>query len=188
MVRDQPSYPKVDQLSPIEGFSSVDAESLEKSSEILEIIFKYRMAKDANSLDRIREGTPKFLSTIYNFVKDNKTVRMCLPAYPFKSANKVVKVLGDAPDYAEEVSFARLNDLCSDIAEVYEPGAKLVIISDGLVYNGKCCKAINPISLRNITNSLQTCSPFLIVRCGLTAKPSPPWLSRRGLTTLNSPA
>lgn len=140
MVHDRVSLPKIEKLSTeklstIEEFSSLDAKCLEKSSEILEIIFKYRMTKNGVSMDRIREGTPMFLETIYNFVKDNKTVRMCLPAFPFKSANKVVKVLGDAPDYAEEVSISRLNNLCSDIAEVYEPGAKLVIISDGLVYN-----------------------------------------------------
>ena len=29
-----------------------------------------------------------------------------------------------------------LNGLCESIAEIYKPGAELVITSDGLVYNG----------------------------------------------------
>jgi pyoverdine/dityrosine biosynthesis protein Dit1 len=61
---------------------------------------------------------------------------MCLPAFPFKSANKVYKVFGFLPDKAEEIALARLHDMCRRIEEIYSPGAQLVIVSDGLVYNG----------------------------------------------------
>jgi pyoverdine/dityrosine biosynthesis protein Dit1 len=61
---------------------------------------------------------------------------MCLPAFPFKSANKVEKVLGTLPDKAEELALARLNSMCATIGHFYEPGAQLTVISDGLVYNG----------------------------------------------------
>jgi len=71
-------------------------------------------------------------------VLKNETVRMVLPAFPFKSPNRKDKVLGNLPDLGEELALMHLNGLCESIAEVYEPGATVVIASDGLVYNGKC--------------------------------------------------
>jgi pyoverdine/dityrosine biosynthesis protein Dit1 len=62
---------------------------------------------------------------------------MCLPAFPWKSANQVYKVLGTLPDKAEELALKRLNGICEAIGDVYKPGAELLIISDGLVYNGE---------------------------------------------------
>ena len=61
---------------------------------------------------------------------------MCLPAFPFKSANKVYKAFGFLPDKAEEIALARLHAMCKRIEEIYAPGACVTIISDGLVYNG----------------------------------------------------
>lgn len=109
----------------------------ETSFKILAVIYKYMMTKFGDSNERISQGTPKFLAVISKFVKENKTVEMCLPAFPWKSANKVYKVLGSLPDKAEEVALHRLNTMCTEIADVYRPGATLTIISDGLVYNGK---------------------------------------------------
>lgn len=126
------------------GFKFVDLSlktedrALVVSSAILDIISQYRLTKAADSHDKWIEGTPKFLQSIENYVRAGQTVRMCLPGFPFKSANKQFKVLGALPDKAEEVALARLNAICSQIGEIYKPGAKLLIISDGLVYNGRC--------------------------------------------------
>ncbi|KAI2601828.1 Pyoverdine/dityrosine biosynthesis protein-domain-containing protein [Hypoxylon sp. NC1633] len=60
---------------------------------------------------------------------------MCLPAFPFKSPNTSTKVLGRLPDKAEEFALAHLNGLCAAIGDIYAPGARLMIVSDGLVYN-----------------------------------------------------
>jgi len=107
------------------------------SSQILDIIFDYALNKFDDTLERLAAGRPKFLSVIDRFIIADTPVKMCLPAFPFKSANKVHKVLGILPDKAEELSLERLNTLCIRIAEVYPPGAEFTIISDGLVYNGK---------------------------------------------------
>jgi pyoverdine/dityrosine biosynthesis protein Dit1 len=53
-----------------------------------------------------------------------------------QSANKVYKVLGALPDKAEEIALERLNNMCLRIREIYAPGARCMIVSDGLVYNG----------------------------------------------------
>jgi pyoverdine/dityrosine biosynthesis protein Dit1 len=62
---------------------------------------------------------------------------MILPAFPFKSPNARDKVLGNMPDFGEELALSHLNGLCQNIADVYEPGANVYISSDGLVYNGE---------------------------------------------------
>ena len=48
----------------------------------------------------------------------------------------VEKVLGTLPDLGEENALMHLNGLYESIAEIFEPGAELLIASDGLVYNG----------------------------------------------------
>ncbi|KAH6981583.1 Pyoverdine/dityrosine biosynthesis protein-domain-containing protein [Ilyonectria sp. MPI-CAGE-AT-0026] len=109
----------------------------ETSSKILAIIFEYALNKFDDAAERLTLGMPKFLSVIDKFVVEDKQVQLCLPAFPFKSANKVYKVFGILPDKAEELALARLNIMCARIGDVYAPGAKLTIISDGLVYNDR---------------------------------------------------
>ncbi|KAL6402957.1 hypothetical protein AUP68_12287 [Ilyonectria robusta] len=113
---------------------ALDASALQTSSKILQIIDRYRMVSSP-SIDRADESALKFIALTYTHVKAGRAVPMCLPAFPFKSPNSVGKVLGNLPDKAEEFALARLNGLCQAIGDVYPPGAKLTIISDGLVYN-----------------------------------------------------
>ncbi|MCJ1283548.1 hypothetical protein MMC26_002878 [Xylographa opegraphella] len=110
-------------------------EGAEISTQILAIIFEYALNKFDDTIQRLAASTPKFLSVIDQFVTTGKRVDMCLPAFPFKSANKVYKVFGILPDKAEELALERLNTMCVRITDIYPPGAKLTIISDGLVYN-----------------------------------------------------
>ncbi|KAJ1323854.1 L-tyrosine/L-tryptophan isonitrile synthase family protein [Microdochium nivale] len=76
-----------------------------------------------------------FLAQVYGRVQSNQPILMCLPAFPFKSPNTRTKVLGRLPDKAEEFALAHLDGLCAAIKHEYTPGAQLMIISDGLVYN-----------------------------------------------------
>ena len=69
-------------------------------------------------------------------MKANERIRMVLPAFPFKSPNSEVKVLGTLPDKAEDVALVHLNGLCAAVEDNYSPGAILTIVSDGLVYSG----------------------------------------------------
>lgn len=127
-----PTLPSVSSLP-----TAIDGVALETASRILNIIHRYRLRRSPGEPERSDEGTLKFLSLIYNHVKAGRTVPMCLPAFPFKSANDLHKVLGALPDRAEELALANLNSLCAAVKAVYPPGALLTIISDGLVYNGK---------------------------------------------------
>jgi hypothetical protein len=123
--------------------SEVDENSISLiSTKILEIIFDYALNKFDDCRDRLEAGRTKFISVLNNFVRRDARVDMCLPAFPFKSANKVYKAFGFLPDKAEEIAMARLHDMCRRIEEIYSPGAQLVIVSDGLVYNGLLQKVL----------------------------------------------
>lgn len=106
------------------------------SNRILEIIFDYALNKFDDCRDRLEAGRPRFIEVLNTFVSAGTKIDMALPAFPFKSANKVYKALGFLPDKAEEIALERLHNMCRRIEEIYEPGAKVIIISDGLVYNG----------------------------------------------------
>ncbi|KAH7210304.1 Pyoverdine/dityrosine biosynthesis protein-domain-containing protein [Fusarium oxysporum] len=107
----------------------------ETSNRILDVILEYSLHKFDSTEELHSAGRPKFLAIVSRFVRARQKVVMCLPAFPFKSANKVEKVLGTLPDKAEELALARLNSICVTIGQFYEPGAGLTVISDGLVYN-----------------------------------------------------
>jgi pyoverdine/dityrosine biosynthesis protein Dit1 len=113
-----------------------EAEVSETSNKILDIVLEYSLNKFDSTVELHIAGRPKFLAVVSRFVRARQKVVMCLPAFPFKSANKVEKVLGTLPDKAEELALARLNSMCATIGHFYEPGAELTVISDGLVYNG----------------------------------------------------
>jgi pyoverdine/dityrosine biosynthesis protein Dit1 len=143
-VADVTSYPPVqpsflhdvaaDSMKPLA--SAVDTSALETSSKILDIIGRYRLNKGENIYASADQSVLKFIALIYTHVKAQQAVPLCLPAFPFKSPNSTSKVLGKLPDKAEEFALSHLNGMCQAIADIYPPGAKLTIISDGLVYNG----------------------------------------------------
>lgn len=113
-----------------------DSITLRKAWEVLDVIYQYRLPTPLTTVDRSDEGKLKFLYIIYSQVKSSSEIQMILPAFPFKSPNRVGKTLGALPDKGEELAMAHLNGLCAAISDIYEPGAKLTIASDGLVYNG----------------------------------------------------
>ncbi|KAF5598634.1 transferase family [Fusarium pseudocircinatum] len=84
----------------------------ETSVGILAIIFDYALDKFDDSRERLASGMINFLSIIDRFVMAEKPVDMCLPGFPFKSANKINKVLGFLPDKAEELALQRLDTMC----------------------------------------------------------------------------
>ncbi|MBJ7309592.1 L-tyrosine/L-tryptophan isonitrile synthase family protein [Rugamonas sp. CCM 8940] len=67
------------------------------------------------------------------FIAQNQPLHFILPAFPAKSPN-LSKVLGPLPDLGEHLSLRYLNQLCARIAEVYPPGARITICSDGRVF------------------------------------------------------
>ena len=78
--------------------------------------------------------TSPHLPKISAAVKNNQPVTFILPAFPGKSPNPE-KVLGSLPDKAERLSLQFLDTLCRRIKEIYAPGIKIILCSDGRVFN-----------------------------------------------------
>ena len=90
---------------------------------ITSIIDRYKLPSKAER----QETNANLLVQVHNRVSQSQPIFMCLPAFPFKSANKVYKALGFLPDKAEELALARLHNMCKRIEEIYEPGAPDVV-------------------------------------------------------------
>ncbi len=64
----------------------------------------------------------------------NEKLLFVLPAFPAKSPN-LDKVSGTTPDLGEVLALKKLNHMCEQISQCYEPGAEVLICSDGRVFS-----------------------------------------------------
>jgi pyoverdine/dityrosine biosynthesis protein Dit1 len=111
-----------------------------------------RLGKLATDYDRIfdvmrskrfRAGTAKqtrfdenkeiFRPIIEDRMSEGAPLQFVLPSFPFKH-NNPVKVGRRSADMAEILCLSRLFEICHALGKVYEPGARFVIIGDGMVY------------------------------------------------------
>ncbi|MCJ1248508.1 hypothetical protein MMC30_005726 [Trapelia coarctata] len=106
----------------------------EAAEKIVRILERYRMAPRDDCSSRWTART-LFIERVVRSIEQQSEIRISLPAFPFKSPNKVSKVLGSLPDCGEEIALRHLNGMCEAIGDVYKHGAKLYIVSDGLMYN-----------------------------------------------------
>ena len=70
---------------------------------------------------------------VERFVARGAPIHLVLPAFPAKSPNPHA-TLGVLPDFGEELALAALQRMCDEIAQIYPPGARLTICSDGRVF------------------------------------------------------
>ncbi|KAK1978786.1 pyoverdine/dityrosine biosynthesis protein [Colletotrichum cereale] len=79
-------------------------------------------------------GKAYFTDRVRHFTSQNASIELCLPAFPCKSSN-TNKVLGKAPDRGERLALERLHAFVEAVEKIYQPGAKIWIISDGHVFS-----------------------------------------------------
>lgn len=63
-----------------------------------------------------------------------KTLQFLLPAFPAKSPSPK-KTAGYHPDLGEVLALNNLNEMCKKISNLYEPGAEVIICSDGRIFS-----------------------------------------------------
>lgn len=92
--------------------------------------------------NRVLPGTPQGLTPaaealhlprVEAFVRAGAPIELVLPAFPAKAPNPL-KVLGPLPDLAERRGLERLSELLDSLSEVWKPGARMTICSDGHVF------------------------------------------------------
>lgn len=146
----------------------------EKIARILNVLARYRINNAAKKTQWL--GVDIFAAQLRRYIERDSTIRFVIPAFPFKSPNKISKVLGSFPDKAEEVALAHLNGLCITITDIHAPGAEVLVVSDGLMYSGLIPHDITNLQFANALN--QICSVSLISKCGNTVKRSATWPKR----------
>lgn len=80
------------------------------------------------------EDCPTQLNAILHCVDRNEPIVFALPGFPCKSPNPQ-KVAGRLPDEGERRALHELHELCTEIADVYESGARVIVCSDGHVFS-----------------------------------------------------
>ncbi|CAG8290184.1 unnamed protein product [Penicillium salamii] len=108
-------------------------DSQRTAMDVLRIVESYGVDFEKTGISW--KGFESFVPIVLAQIEKQEPIRMILPAFPFKSPNSHDKVLGDLPDFGEELALFHLNGLCQNISAVYAPGAEIYISSDGLVYN-----------------------------------------------------
>ena len=116
--------------------TSPPQEAASMAEVILNVLEEYRFPH--RETERRSLSTSSLLvAKVEDLVTKGEPISMVLPAFPFKSVNKASKVLGPLPDDGEKTALLHLEDLCKAVEAVYEHGARLIVVSDGLIYNGK---------------------------------------------------
>jgi L-tyrosine isonitrile synthase len=80
------------------------------------------------------ECSAPHLAKVISAIEQGKPITFVLPAFPGKSPNPA-KVLGTLPDMAERRALEFLGQLCERVRQVYAPGARVILCSDGRVFS-----------------------------------------------------
>lgn len=105
-----------------------------KTEQILDIFQSYRMGEIPG--DQYQEkGKALLAAKIDKHIAANSPIPFVMLGFPMKSGNQRDKVIGNLPDFAEEVALKNFNQFGNQIKEVYSPGIDFQIISDGYAFN-----------------------------------------------------
>ncbi|MFF2042613.1 L-tyrosine/L-tryptophan isonitrile synthase family protein [Kitasatospora sp. NPDC058170] len=110
-----------------------DPQALERlCADILDLLLPHRRASDPE-VDATPADFPLQLEQLADFITAGDPILFTLPGFPCKSPN-LAKVLSHLPDEGERLSLTFLNGLCEEIGKFYEPGAQILICSDGHIF------------------------------------------------------
>lgn len=79
-------------------------------------------------------GRDYFLKRAHYFTSRNLRIECVLPAFPCKSSN-TNKVHAAEPDKGEELALRRLMEFSRETKDIYPPGLKVLVVSDGHVFS-----------------------------------------------------
>lgn len=73
------------------------------------------------------------IKIIERLLKDDKPIKMILPAFHSKSLNSD-SVISNMPDAGEVICLETLNSICEDITKLYPHGVELILLHEGHFY------------------------------------------------------
>ncbi len=101
--------------------------------KVFEIVRSKRFRAGTVKQTRFEENRELFRPMVEAHVEAGTPLEFVLPSFPFKHRNPV-KVGRRSPDMAELLCLCQLREICLALGRVHEPGARFLIICDGLVY------------------------------------------------------
>lgn len=90
--------------------------------------------KHAARVDEWSKGREVFFRNLEFFVSRGLPIEAVLPAFPCKSSNPD-KVSGTVPDKGEELAIKQIINFVNLVRDIYPPGMKFFIVSDGHVFS-----------------------------------------------------
>ena len=121
----------------IQPFRSIEGNESSETARIagkIADIFDQKLRHNTQNDQWEAKGRSYFIDRVYGFVDKRIPLELCLPAFPCKSPNPN-KVSGLDPDEAESYALRTIQTFLNEIRSIYEPGAELIIISDGHVFS-----------------------------------------------------
>ncbi|KAH7392178.1 hypothetical protein DE146DRAFT_723272 [Phaeosphaeria sp. MPI-PUGE-AT-0046c] len=101
------------------------------SLQILQVVATYGSVSGQS--DAARQGFSAYLPLVEKQVHAGEPIQLLLSGFPFKAPFSSGHVLGQTPDLGEQLALEHLNGICSNIAAIYDKGAKIFICSNGLL-------------------------------------------------------
>ncbi|HEU4711478.1 MAG TPA: isocyanide synthase family protein [Pyrinomonadaceae bacterium] len=114
-----------------------DPELTKLSVAVLKQLFRHRRLQTTAgkcAADPCEQCLAIHLPKVRRWIARDEPIHFLLPAFPAKSPN-TKKVLGRLPDMAEEVALEFLENVCAELQQLYAPGARISICSDGRVFS-----------------------------------------------------
>ncbi|MEV6973123.1 isocyanide synthase family protein [Kitasatospora sp. NPDC093806] len=129
----QTSKPQTTNEAEVTDYTAPDEQTVARiSAEILDLLLPHRRSSDPE-VDATPADFPLQLEQLADFITAGDPILFTLPGFPCKSPN-TAKVLGHLPDEGERLSLTFLNRLAEEIGKLYEPGAQILICSDGHIF------------------------------------------------------
>lgn len=101
------------------------------TDKVLSILLNSNVRR--GSISVIQQCIPVFAKTINKLIENNQPITMILPAMPHKKQNPITTGHSiDFIDLGEYLCFQQLKNIIHSIAQVYIPGAKIILIPDGI--------------------------------------------------------
>ncbi|GAA2814625.1 paerucumarin biosynthesis protein PvcA [Kitasatospora paracochleata] len=119
-------------MPPVSTIDPLAATVERTCAAVLDLLLPHRRATDPQPR-AVAADFPEQLGQLARFVAAGEEIVFTLPGFPCKSPSPA-KVLGHLPDEGERLSLTFLNELCAAVGEVYRPGARMVICSDGHIF------------------------------------------------------
>lgn len=107
------------------------------AKQILALVFRFRRLEhpaDPCGEQPCAECFAVHDERVRRCVEHGEPLHFVLPAFPAKSRN-LGKVVGSLPDLGERISIEFLQSFCEQVSHYHQPGARILICSDGHVFS-----------------------------------------------------